>query len=188
MLTAAMGLQLRKGELVLHGLAVLLVIAGAATLSATGHQSAAAIMAGVGVGTVTFFLLVLALLRKPTPDRAPSTGTEVAQGLSSLTPLDRALWGRMVEGILRDENSTLWIHVSKDGIVASTVGLVGRLWLLPCNAFIVGLVLVDLQTGQGVVIGLGWFLIAMAGISFLIAVTRISKAGRARRAFRNAHT
>ena len=74
----------------------------------------------------------------------------------------------------------------KDGVIASTLSLVARLWMLPCSAFLVGIVLVDIHTGQGAVTGFGWFLIVTGLLSFIIGVSRSVKASRSRSAFRHA--
>jgi hypothetical protein len=108
----------------------------------------------------------------------------IAQGLSTLTRLDRPLWAKRMERVLRNPKSTLWIHVPKDGITASTLGLLSRLWLFVAWSFLIGLVLVDLDARIPLVTGLGWFLIALGTIGFLIAVSRVIKASTARRAWR----
>jgi hypothetical protein len=178
--------RLRKTEVVVATAALALVIGVSASLSAKGHQSAAGVVAGLGIGAITFFLVLATVLRSPTPQRAELTDTAIAEGLACLSRLDRVFWGRRVERVLRNQQSTVWIHVPKDGMAASTLDFVGRLWLLPCNAFVVGIVLVDIHKGQGAVTGFGWFLIGSALISFIIGVTRIVKASRSRRAFRHA--
>ena len=40
------------------------------------------------------------------------------------------VWSKFIERRLRDSESTIWIHVPKDGVVASTLDLVGRLWFV----------------------------------------------------------
>lgn len=182
-----MDVRLRRREIVLGGLAIVLIVGGASALSAEGYQAAAGILAGVGVGATSFVLVLLAVLRLPPPERGPATDSEVAQGLASLTRLDQVVWGGKVERRLRNQDSTIRIHVPKDGIAASTLDLVGRLWGLPVSAFLVGLVLFDLQTGKGVVTGLGWILIAIGILSFGISVSHVFKASKERRAFRRSH-
>jgi hypothetical protein len=182
-----MAAPLGRGELALGGLAIALVVVGASVLSATGHQPAAAVVAGVGVGATTFSFLLLAVLRTLPPLREAITEEKVAEGLACLSRLDRAVWGPRVERRLRNQDSTIWTHVPKDGVAASTLDFVSRCWYLPLNAFLVGLVLVSVRTGEGVVTGVGWVLI-VAGLSAGgIGISCAFRASRERRAFRRSH-
>lgn len=143
-------------------------------------------MAGCGVGFISFVLILLGLRRLPPPERETPDKDAIDQGLAALTPLDRLLWGKRMERFLRNPEDSIWIHVPKDGIVASTLDRVNRLWLLPFWAFFPGLVLVDLHTGIGVVTGIGWFLIGLGVASFFVGVSGLVREHRSRRAFRRA--
>lgn len=182
-----MATSLGKGELVLGGVVVAVVVAGASVLSATGYQPAAAIVAGVGVGVTTFSFVLLAVLRMPPPAREAVTEEKVAEGLGCLSRLDRAVWGGKVERRLRNQNSTIWTHAPKDGVAASTLDFVSRCWYLPLNVFLVGLVVVSVRTGEGVVTGLGWLLIVAGLSSGGIGISCAFRASRERRAFKQAH-
>ena len=179
-----MAAPLGKGELAFGGLVIALVACGASVLSATGHQPAAALVAGVGVGATTFSLLLVAVLRTPSPLREALTDEKVAAGMACLSRLDRAVWGGRVERYLKNQDSTIWSHAPKDGVAASTLDFVSRCWYLPLNAFLVGLVLVSVRTGQGVVSGFGWLLIVVGLSSGGIGIASAVRASRERRAFR----
>jgi hypothetical protein len=124
----------------------------------------------------------------PMAPSSESPGTEelITEGLRSLSPLDRSVWATYVERRLRNPKSTIWLHVPKDGVTASTLDLVARLWMLFIWAAMIGLVLLDLGTGLLVVSLLGWLLIAAGLATFLIACSRVVKASQARRAWRKA--
>lgn len=111
----------------------------------------------------------------------------VAEALRCLSRLDRRLWWAIIARRLRNPDSTLWIHVPKDGVVATTLGVASRLWLLPCWAVFPGLVLVDLNTHIAVVTALGYLLIAFALVAFGIGFVDLVRASRARRAWKRAH-
>ena len=81
----------------------------------------------------------------------------IAQGLASLSRLDQAFWKKTIERRLRNPKSLLWIHVPKDGVQASTLDVVGRLWLLWTYPFIPGIVLVDLHFKISILTGLAFF-------------------------------
>lgn len=87
--------------------------------------------------------------------------------------------------MLRNPNSTLWIHVPKDGIAASALGLVARLWFLYVWVLILGIFLLVLDLKLAAVTGIGWFLIALGVVTYCIGVTRAIKASKARRAWRH---
>ena len=91
--------------MVVASAAVVLVIGVTAALSVAGHQSAAGAVAGLGIGAVTFFLVLATVLRSPTPQRADLNDTVIAEGLAGLTRLDRTLWGRRVERVLRTDKA-----------------------------------------------------------------------------------
>jgi hypothetical protein len=89
-----------------------------------------------------------------------------------------------MERVLRSPTSTLWIHVPKDGITASTLGLVGRLWFLYAWTLITGIFLLALDLKIAAVTGLAWLLIGLGIVAYGIGVSRAIKASKARRAWR----
>jgi hypothetical protein len=90
-----------------------------------------------------------------------------------------------MERVLRNPNSLLWIHVPKDGIAASTLDVVGRLWFRYAGVIIVGIVLLSLDLKIAAVTGLAWFLIGLGIVTYGIGVSRAIKASKARRAWRH---
>jgi len=82
----------------------------------------------------------------------------------------------------------LWIHVPKDGVQASTLGVVAGLWLVWAGfLFLPGIVLVDLPINSPILTGLGFVLIGIAGVSYLIGLDCVRRASRTRRAWRRQH-
>ena len=113
----------------------------------------------------------------------------IAQGLASLSRLDQAFWGRKMERRLRNPKSFVWVGIPKDGVKASTLGFVARLWVqLPFPLlFFPGILLVDLPTDGSILTGLGFVLIGSAVVVFFIGLNCVRRASKARRAWRREH-
>ena len=115
--------------------------------------------------------------------------TAVAEGLAALTPLDRRLWGAIIERRLRNPESTTWLHIPKDGVVASTLNLAGRFWVawISGGCGLVGIVLLSIPSSN---LGLrvpGWLLVALGIFAMAMGVLRGIQGSRARRTWRSGH-
>lgn len=93
-----------------------------------------------------------------------------------------------MERRFRNPKSRLLELVPKDGVRASTLEIVGGLWVgwVPI-LFIPGILLVDLPLKTPVLKALGFILIGMAGTAWLIGMRRLHGASRARKAWRRQH-
>ena len=81
------------------------------------------------------------------------------------------------------------MHVPKDGVQASTFGTVARLWVVWAGLlFLPGIVLVDLHRNGPIVTGLGYVLVGLAVVAFVIGLHCVRRASRARKAWRRRHT
>jgi len=107
----------------------------------------------------------------------------VATGLSSLSALDAVLWRKTIARRLRNPDSLLRSHVPRDGVVAATLDLVGRLWFLLAWIIVPGIVLVDLSVNAAVT-DLGWICIIVGVGCFAVGTVATTRAVRARRAWR----
>jgi hypothetical protein len=122
-------------------------------------------------------------LQRPVP--AFPTEALIAQGLACLPRIDAAMWGRTMERRLRNPEEHLWLHVPKDGVEASTLDVVARIWfawVMP--PFIPGILLVYLPTDGPILTGLGFALLGIACTAYFIGVDRLFRGSRARRAWR----
>ena len=110
----------------------------------------------------------------------------VAEGLAALTLLDRRPWGAIIERRLRNPDSTIWIHIPKDGVVASALNLVGRFWLawISGGCLLVGIALLSIPSSNVAFKAVGWPLVVLGVVAFGLGVFRGIQASQARRSWR----
>lgn len=122
-------------------------------------------------------------------DLTPEQRDLLEQGRAVMMPIERARLERVLVRHLRQGTSKYARSIPSEGIASVTLSLSGALWVMRAWPLLfLGLVIVFTVHGTGLAKSVGYVIVAIGVVLFLLGSARLIRAVRRRNEFRQNHS